>query len=396
MPQPTNATNQLDLHPLLHNERVNVKAFGALGDGSTDDTTAIHAARDAAPDGGTVFFPPGHYVVSSLNWNRNLTVAGAGWWARATDAFANAHWGSGQYGTWYGGTVIRSTDTSTRGMLAATADKRVHMRDFMVLGPGTGTSNGIELGTAAISALGMDVRNIGVSNFGGAGGRLFFVEDGTFAGVKVRGCKTGLSLSDASNQNTFLQTEVQTSDTDAVLLATSTAMNRFYGGLMQSCTGNGANISGSGNRFDGFYMENTGITKAVWFKAGGDHSFANSYMSTAAEAVQIDATQCVLGPLRKGAGGYVITINTAGACHIDFVSGATITTNGNFYTGRGASDADNTLGRARTAVIATASLAAANAVWNGYMVIEDAGAGDRNLIIYAGGQRFRIDGGTNF
>jgi hypothetical protein len=29
-------------------------------------------------------------------------------------------------------------------------------------------------------------------------------------------------------------------------------------------------------------------------------------------------------------------------------------------------------------------------------VIEDAGAGDRNLIVYAGGQRFRIDGGAAF
>jgi hypothetical protein len=47
-------------------------------------------------------------------------------------------------------------------------------------------------------------------------------------------------------------------------------------------------------------------------------------------------------------------------------------------------------------VIATASLPAAAAARNGTMLIEDAGAGDRNLIIYAGGQRFRIDGGAAF
>lgn len=45
-------------------------------------------------------------------------------------------------------------------------------------------------------------------------------------------------------------------------------------------------------------------------------------------------------------------------------------------------------------VIATASLPAAAASENGRIIIEDNGAGDRNLFIYAGGQRFRIDGGA--
>jgi hypothetical protein len=46
-------------------------------------------------------------------------------------------------------------------------------------------------------------------------------------------------------------------------------------------------------------------------------------------------------------------------------------------------------------VIATASLPAAAAAQDGRILIEDNGVGDRNLIIYAGGQRFRIDGGAN-
>lgn len=47
-------------------------------------------------------------------------------------------------------------------------------------------------------------------------------------------------------------------------------------------------------------------------------------------------------------------------------------------------------------VVATASLPAAGATMNGVVLIEDAGAGDRNLIVYAGGERFRIDGGATF
>src|SRR5215470_10435688 len=44
-----------------------VKAYGAVGDGSTDDTAAIRSAITAASaTGGTVFFPPGVFVLPSL------------------------------------------------------------------------------------------------------------------------------------------------------------------------------------------------------------------------------------------------------------------------------------------------------------------------------------------
>lgn len=45
---------------------VNVKDYGATGDGTTDDTEAIHAARDAAGVGGKITIPPGTYMVSEL------------------------------------------------------------------------------------------------------------------------------------------------------------------------------------------------------------------------------------------------------------------------------------------------------------------------------------------
>jgi len=50
---------------------------------------------------------------------------------------------------------------------------------------------------------------------------------------------------------------------------------------------------------------------------------------------------------------------------------------------------------ARHPILATADLPSAASSMNGTLYIEDAGAGDRNLILYAGGQRFRIDGGSN-
>lgn len=46
-------------------DRINVKSYGATGDGTTDDTSAIQSAIAAASTGQTVFFPRGTYIVSS-------------------------------------------------------------------------------------------------------------------------------------------------------------------------------------------------------------------------------------------------------------------------------------------------------------------------------------------
>tara|TARA_R100001594_G_scaffold1281_4_gene5385 strand:+ start:2504 stop:5350 length:2847 start_codon:yes stop_codon:yes gene_type:complete len=52
---------------------LNVKDYGALGDGSTDDKTKIQDAIDAlGTGGGTIFFPPGRYrIASSLSIGAN-------------------------------------------------------------------------------------------------------------------------------------------------------------------------------------------------------------------------------------------------------------------------------------------------------------------------------------
>lgn len=60
---------------------INVKdpTFGAVGDGVTDDTTAILAAIDSATSGGIVFFPPGTYQVTTLSMSpASVTLMGCG------------------------------------------------------------------------------------------------------------------------------------------------------------------------------------------------------------------------------------------------------------------------------------------------------------------------------
>jgi len=63
---------------------VNVKDFGAKGDGSTDDTNAIATAvASVAPvsiyaQSGTVFFPAGNYITGQINLPERVTLEGVG------------------------------------------------------------------------------------------------------------------------------------------------------------------------------------------------------------------------------------------------------------------------------------------------------------------------------
>jgi hypothetical protein len=60
----------------------NVKDYLAVGNGVVDDTAAIQAAINAAVNGGTVFFPPGNYLLNSSQ----LTVPNVGTVLRGSGA----------------------------------------------------------------------------------------------------------------------------------------------------------------------------------------------------------------------------------------------------------------------------------------------------------------------
>lgn len=56
----------------------NVKAYGAEGDGQTDDSQAFQDACDAAAGGGVVYIPAGEYRIDDVNVSTNTIVRGDG------------------------------------------------------------------------------------------------------------------------------------------------------------------------------------------------------------------------------------------------------------------------------------------------------------------------------
>ena len=65
-------------YSMINGSPVNVVDFGALGNGSHDDTAEIQAAIDATPVGGVLVFPPGDYITSAaLQINNPITIQGS-------------------------------------------------------------------------------------------------------------------------------------------------------------------------------------------------------------------------------------------------------------------------------------------------------------------------------
>lgn len=59
-------TTRLPVSYLQRSFQVDVRDYGAKGDGATDDTSAIQAAVDSTPAGYTIWFPPGTYVARNV------------------------------------------------------------------------------------------------------------------------------------------------------------------------------------------------------------------------------------------------------------------------------------------------------------------------------------------
>lgn len=236
---------------------INVTDYGAKGDGATDDTNAIVNAVAAASDGDIVFFPRARYKFSTFTVAKGITLLGNGWRNFANAAFGSATWNNTAQ---YAGTVLQSTATSGSAITFSSGQvySGMWLKNLMVLGPGSGTSVGVTIGSASVGVVDSGINNVLVANFA-TGYSLLFNEECSYYDIRARGCSTGLNLDQNTNQNVFVNVEVQMSTVDAVVLGKNATCdgNLFAGGLMQNCSGNGLHVHvGQLNRFETWWSEN--------------------------------------------------------------------------------------------------------------------------------------------
>jgi hypothetical protein len=127
----------------------NVKDHGAVGNGSTDDTTAIQTTINlASSTGGVVFFPPGTYPIgTSLTIASNMTIKGSG-----------------------SGTSFITQSSTSSDIFVGADIASLRIESIRLNGPGTGTGNGVHLTTSvSTSTPFITMQNVVVNAMGGSG-----------------------------------------------------------------------------------------------------------------------------------------------------------------------------------------------------------------------------------
>lgn len=450
-----------DLRPSNPNRTrwINVRdpAFGARGDGTTDDAAAFVAATAAVPVGGTLYIPAAnHGVYYRLN---------AAW--TVTRAIRILCGGYRVGGSLLHGSVIRQERAGTPALLvdgsAAEIDglsiqdcaightssasgsyglelnavNRSSLRNVFILGGSSGlkttgfsllnTFDNIRISAGFTSGLGYAVPAIGFDLSSQTG-------PNTWLNCGVAGVTTspgvGMDLAGA-NTNTFIAFEFE-NNTIGIRFSGDAGGNIFYSPYHE---GNGTIVSGTTTSATNLSIGST-IGASATLEFGS--SIGATLLATASGAFQsrtgiqlgliLSPFTAQQGTLHVSRTGVTNVWNTSAAEGGVPVFGHTDTSLANVMlmqlmaTGVLA-DSDFRLGsrsanlgdigmaafrrstgiarniyvtRLVTDVIATANLPAAGVSEDGRVIIEDAGAGDRNLIIYAGSQRFRIDGGVPF
>ncbi|MFM9637594.1 glycosyl hydrolase family 28-related protein [Streptomyces turgidiscabies] len=148
---------------------LNVLDLGAKGDGVADDTAAIQIAVNtaSAAGGGTVYIPPGRYLLSSaITWASGVNAVGAG------DRVS----------------ILQSTNANF-DCITGTDISGVTLQGLQLSGPGRGFGSGVRFTRfSAPATVNVTLRDLMIQSFGGDGVFCHELASSVLHRVRVRTC----------------------------------------------------------------------------------------------------------------------------------------------------------------------------------------------------------------
>lgn len=223
--------------------------------GATDSTTGMQSILDANP-GATILVGSGVLAFSTLTLSKGQWLKGSGWrdYRDLPGVYGSSGWATA---TSFSGTVLRSSATTGSALtVVPSAVMEGSLSDFILIGPGTGSSIGIQLGGTIVgnSVVHPVWSNIKVGNFS-IGVQTSYVDEGSFRDLTINGCGTPLNMSTSTNQNAFYNLDMQRNSGPAVIDATC-YMNTFYSPIGQSNLGSAFLANGIKTVWVNPYFEN--------------------------------------------------------------------------------------------------------------------------------------------
>jgi hypothetical protein len=277
-------------YSMINGAVININDYGAIGDGSTDNTVAIQAAIDACPKGGSVFVPSGYYKFSALTSAKAVRLIGAGFNNEIQGTYGNAEW---QNFNNFGGSVLISTATSGDAIYFGAASgsageiQNFQMSDLMIVGPGTGTSTAVHF----VRGVGHYFENVLIANFN-TGWNFDSCQDGTGNKIAAKSCRTGIVMGGliTSNQWVLLNPEIQRYEVFGLNLIEASLV-QILGGLFQDADASaaiGINVSATATAttIKGVWFENVNIDAALNI-VGGRTTVEQCYFANPVDNVKL-------------------------------------------------------------------------------------------------------------
>lgn len=259
---------------------VNVLDYGAVGDydgsSGTDNTAAFQAAVNACPEGGVVYIPVGYYkTTASVFSTKSIRIVGEGFTNSNQAPFGDASWNT--ISNYHGSVIIAKQSAGTVFSFGdAAVNKIFQFKDFMIVGPGSGTQTGLEF----VRSVGSNIDNILVCNCA-RGMATLNVQDGSFNKYAAKGCSIGAQMGGTitSNQNVFTNPEFQSYDQFGLYLVAASDIV-VIGGLFQDARGTAVGLRVTSD-------SSKSLLLGTWFES----SFATTY-AIYTDGYQTQANSC--------------------------------------------------------------------------------------------------------